>query len=35
VSDLLSSEVLSIPVFAELRQDQLDEVLGALGSFSS
>jgi dTDP-4-amino-4,6-dideoxygalactose transaminase len=34
VSDLLSSEVLSIPVFAELRQDQLDEVIAALASFA-
>ena len=35
VSDLLASEVLSIPVFAELRRDQLDEVIAAVASFLS
>ena len=33
VSDLLSSEVLSIPVYPELKTEQLDEVVAALASF--
>lgn len=35
VSDLLSSEVISIPVYPELKTDQLDEVIAALASFSN
>jgi dTDP-4-amino-4,6-dideoxygalactose transaminase len=34
VSDLLAGEALSIPVFAELRQDQLEEVVAGLASFA-
>lgn len=33
VSDLLASEVISIPVYPELKADQLDEVVAALSSF--
>ncbi len=33
VSDLLASEVISIPVYPELRTAQLDEVVAALSSF--
>jgi len=34
VSDLLSSEVISIPVYPELTTGQLDEVIAALASFT-
>jgi dTDP-4-amino-4,6-dideoxygalactose transaminase len=34
VSDLLASQVLSVPVYAELRQEQLDEVIAALQAFT-
>jgi dTDP-4-amino-4,6-dideoxygalactose transaminase len=33
VSDLLASEVLSIPVYAELAEAQLEEVVAALAAF--
>jgi dTDP-4-amino-4,6-dideoxygalactose transaminase len=35
VSDLLSAEVISIPVYPELTTAQLDEVIAALASFSN
>ena len=34
ISDLLSSEVISIPIYAELVKEQLDEVIAALASFA-
>ena len=34
VSDLLSSEVISIPVYPELKAEQLDEVVAAIASFT-
>jgi dTDP-4-amino-4,6-dideoxygalactose transaminase len=34
VADLLSSEVISIPIYAELTTAQLDEVIAAIASFN-
>ena len=34
VSDRLSSEVISIPIYAELTTAQLDEVIAAIASFN-